>query len=174
MAGDAAAHRGAYPLCGCRNLFLRVELAYAARCFEIFPDGRRLSGVSDAFPCCRISKQAASDIMLPVRSLYVHRHVLGSIRADISKRSNRTGILSGLGRQHDPVPPAPAGPILWNLWVILVVVAALPDASPGYSSDFCRELLPSTLLCATLCGISLLPRRFLRASGRKNSCCSCL
>ena len=108
MAGDADAHRGAYPLRGCRNLFLRVELAYAARCFEIFPDGRRLSGVSDAFPCCRISKQAASDIMLPVRSLYVHRHVLGSIRADISKRSNRTGILSGLGRQHDPVPPAPA------------------------------------------------------------------
>lgn len=61
------------------------------------------------------------------------------------------------------------GPILWNLWVILVVVAALPDASPGYSSDFCRKLLPSTLLCAILCGISLLPRRFLRASGRKNS-----
>lgn len=140
MDGTPAAGRGYSPLSGRRDLFFRLELAQAGRCGKIFPRHRRFSALYRAFPCRGAPEYPASRFTGLARLLHVYRHVLGRIRTDFPKRSNRTGFVSGLGRQHASPSPAPAH--------------GLPVEFMG-DSDRCRR--PAPLRAGYLRRLSLPP-----------------
>lgn len=58
---------------------------------------------------------------------------------------------------------------LWNLWVALVFVSALPGLSADTFTSYFFRPLPPLLLTLALCGAALLPPRLIRRSGGLNA-----